>query len=151
MHWLTNLWQFFRGSFSSIYIFLSFSFLNFQKSNFYILNFTFSCSFITIKFTHCPHYTVFGLSGFGRTVCGSFATLANQGYVIGNSNGRTGCCPSGSFMSSPLYNPFLKDKQMEIFNACVEKTHLVQRPPVEVHANLAHPVKLKPNILVEVL
>ena len=52
---------------------------------------------------------VFSDSGFHRTLCGGawLSLTGNTGaFVESNTIARYGCCPSGSYMSSPNVNPF---------------------------------------------
>ena len=48
---------------------------------------------------------MFHLSSFKRTLCGGkWDSLSSNSNLT--STGRLGCCPAGSFMSDPIFNPF---------------------------------------------
>ena len=53
-------------------------------------------------------FTVFYESGFTRTLCGG--DWEKLYGVLTGSSARIGCCPSGTYMSSPHYAPFLEVK-----------------------------------------
>ena len=84
----------------------------FSKTFFLFFFFLFFSVNSWIFFFPSHSHTVFHNSGFKRTLCGSTWSSITGTFggfetgSLGTSTARLGCCPSGSYMSDPFFNPF---------------------------------------------